>query len=62
MLEALKPLADACEKDFLGPVMLSSEDDEAVGGGADGDMALQVGHIRKALSAIAAAQAVKGGE
>jgi hypothetical protein len=52
MVEALENLVAACENDFLGSVMDDAEDCEAVGSGLEGDMALQVGHIRKARAAL----------
>ncbi len=50
----LEPLVLACEEDFVGEWMLEDEDDTAVGGGLEGDMALKIGHIRKGRNLLTA--------
>lgn len=54
LLEALRALLTACEEDCGVPSDCDA-DDEAVGAGEDGDMALTFGMLRRARAAIAKA-------
>lgn len=56
LYEALKSLTEACEGDFFGSETNDCADDEAVGGGTDGDMCLTFGAIRRARAALAKAE------
>lgn len=55
LLEALTEITGACEED-CGIPSDCDQDDEAVGAGEDGDMALTFGMLRRASAAIARAK------
>ena len=48
---AFKELLRACEQDFGEPSAIDA-DDEAVGGGTEGDMCVTFGHLRRARRAL----------
>ena len=56
LLDALKAITKACEDDCCGVNTDDCDDDESVGGGAEADMALTFGMIRRAKAAIAKAE------
>ena len=55
LTKALEELTSACERDNAGPTTNDFPDEDAVGGGTDGDMALTFGMIRRARAALSAA-------
>lgn len=52
LLAALRPLVEACDKDCAGPSMDDFPDEDSVGRGPNGEMALTFGMIRNGRAAI----------